>query len=396
MAQFGSALAGLRVLDLSTLLPGPFCTMLLRDFGADVIKIERPGGGDPLRHWTTPEGGRDPAFNALNRGKRSVVLNLQDPLGREAFLRLAASADVLLEQFRPGVMARLGLDYETLRSVNPRLVYCSLTGYGQTGPYAHLPGHDLNYIGIAGILGLMGTPAPLGLQAADVIGGLMAAVGIMLALAERERSGLGQWVDISMLDGAVSTLVLALAHHLGSGRQAVPGGELLTGGVPWYGVYETADGRHIALGALEEKFWAAFCRAVDRPEWIALHGTAGPELHRLRQELQELFRSRSLARWLADLEGVDTCLTPVLRLEEVPTDPQVQHRAMIIQGPAPAGGSAPMPGIPIKLNRSPGQAAGDAPLLGEHSAEVLREAGYTEAEIAALHQEGAVMLAASG
>lgn len=390
MAEFGSALAGLRVLDLSTLLPGPFCTMLLRDFGADVIKIERPGGGDPLRHWATPEGELDQAFGTLNRGKRSVVLNLQHPQGREAFLRLASSADVVLEQFRPGVMARLGLDYETLRSVNPRLVYCSLTGYGQTGPYAHLPGHDLNYVGLAGILGLMGTPVPLGLQAADVVGGLMAALGIMLALAERERSGLGQWVDISMLDGALSTLVLALARHLGSGRQAVPGGELLTGGVPWYGVYETADGRHIALGALEEKFWAAFCRAVDRPEWIALHGTTGPELQGLREELQALFRSRSLAHWLADMKEVDTCLTPVLRLEELPADPQVQHRQMIIQGPAPGGGTTPMPGIPIKLSRSPGQAAGAAPLLGEHSAEVLREVGYTEAEISALRELRAV------
>ncbi|HEY8346229.1 MAG TPA: CaiB/BaiF CoA-transferase family protein [Symbiobacteriaceae bacterium] len=396
MADLASVLRNVRVLDLSTLLPGPFCTMLLADFGADVIKVEKPDGGDPLREAFLGEGRTDPAFLALNRGKRSVALNLRHPQGREAFLRLVQSADVLLEQFRPGVMARLGLDYETLRAVNPRLVYCSLSGYGQTGPYFRLPGHDLNFIALAGVLGLMGTPVPPGTQIADITGGLMACVGILLALLERQQSGQGQWVDVSLLDSALSTLALPLARHLGLGRAAVPGGEQLTGGSPCYDVYVTADGRHITLGALEEKFWAAFCRAVGREDWIPLHSATGPERERLRAELRDLFRTRTLDQWLADMQGVDTCLMPVLHLEEVASDPQVAHREMVVEGPSPDGGTSPMTGIPIKLSRTPGRIDRPAPLLGEHTLEVLREVGYTEDEVLALRESGAVAWANTG
>lgn len=384
-------LSGIRVLDLSTMLPGPFCTMILADFGADVIKVENPSGGDPTRYLNAGDPKSiSPRFATLNRNKRGIALNLKHPAGREAFLRLVDQADVLVEQFRPGVMERLGLDYNTISSRNPRLIYCSITGYGQDGPYRELAGHDLNYIGYAGVLGLQKAPVPPGTQIADVAGGsLMACIGILLALQERNSSGQGQYIDTSMMDGSIGTLLVHLAEVLVGGKAPEPGQGRLAGGMPWYDVYRTADGRYVTLGAIEPKFWEAFCRAVEREDWIPLQSAGGEQLERLRSELEQLFASQTMAWWLEKMKDVDTCFGPVLYLDEVPEDPQVKARGLVTQGPAPGGGVINMLANPIRLSRTPWKVGSPAPYLGEHTTQVLREAGYTDEEIARLLEQGA-------
>lgn len=394
-ASMTGPLSGIRVLDLTTLLPGPFCTMILADFGAEVIKVENPDGGDLARRSdTNPASPMTPRFMAMNRNKRGIALNLKHPLGREALLRLVDTADVLVEQFRPGVMERLNLSYDVLSARNPGLVYCSITGYGQDGPYKHLAGHDLNYIGYAGILGLQKMPVAPGAQIADVAGGsLMACIGILLALQEKQRSGRGQYVDTSMLDGSVGTLLIHLAEVLAGGQAIAPGRGRLNGAVPWYDVYATADGRHVTLAALEPKFWVAFCQAVGREDWIPLQQATGEPLEQLRQELQELFASQTMDWWLKKMEGVDTCFGPVLYLHEVVEDPQVKARGLITEGPVPGGGTMPMVGNPVKLSRTPWRIRTPAPELGEHTSEILAEAGFSPGEIAQMLEQGAALQA---
>jgi alpha-methylacyl-CoA racemase len=391
-----TALSDIRVLDLSRLLPGGFCSLLLADFGAEVLKVEDTGMGDYVR-WSAPgyEGADDSAksalFLSLNRGKRSIRLNLKEEAGREALLRLTREYDVILESFRPGVMERLGVGYERLREENPGLVYCAISGYGQDGPYTARSGHDMNYLGLNGLLGLTGDAGgppvqPAG-QIADLGGGaLMAAFGILAALRERERSGQGQLVDVSMFDGSLSWLAMVAAKYLCDG--VVPGrGDLeLAGRLACYRPYACSDG-WVTLGALEPKFWQAWCRGVGREDLIEKQFEApGSDAH---AEVERIFLERTRDEWRDFASQHDCCLEPVLELDEALDSELVRAREMVVELDQPGAAGVRLLGVPVKLSRTPGAPAGPGPALGEHTDEVLGSLGYSEQEIAALKESGA-------
>jgi alpha-methylacyl-CoA racemase len=392
-------LEGLTVLDLTRLLPGGYASLILADFGADVIKVEDTQMGDYIR-WSPPyyEGAelsaRSALFLALNRGKRSIRLDLKNARGAEVLLRLARDADVLLESFRPGVLDRLGVGYERLREENPALVYCAITGYGQDGPLRDRRGHDTNYLGLNGLLGLTGEedgpPVQSAGQIADVGGGaLMAVVGVLVALRERERSGHGQLVDCSMFDGSLSWLALVAADMLASGNVPRRGELNLAGGIVCYRPYRCADG-YVTLGALEPKFWSEFCRGVGREELLDhAFDPPGSDAHRT---VSEIFASRTREEWRRFASEHDCCLEPVLDLDEALSSDVVAEREMVVELTQP-GAERPVRllGAPFKLSRTPAQPnRAPGPALGEHTRDVLAAAGYSEAEIATLHEMGVV------
>ena len=397
-------LEGVRVLDLSRLLPGGFCSLLLADFGADVIKVEDTGMGDYVR-WAPPfyEGADKTAasalFLSLNRNKRSIRLNLKEARGREVLLKLAKEYDVLLESFRPGVLDRLGVGYERLREDNPGLVYCAITGYGQDGPLRDRSGHDMNYLGLIGLLGLTGEkdgpPIMSGGQIADLGGGaLMAAFGIMAALHERERSGKGQLVDVSMADGSLSWLALVAARYLADGVVPKRGEPELTGGLLCYRPYACKDG-WVTLGALEPKFWQAWCRGVGREDLIEHQFEApGSEAH---AEVERIFLERTRDEWREFATHNDCCLEPVLDLDEALDSELVRAREMVVELAQPGATRAVRQlGVPVKLSRTPGAVEKPGPALGEHTDEVLRSLGYNSDDIEALKKDGVVASAAAG
>src|SRR5439155_14045561 len=320
--EFVMPLTGIRVLDLTRLLPGAYCTLLLADMGADVIKVEEPGAGDYMR-WTPPlVGGQSALFNAINRNKRSVTLNLKSDPGRDLLLRLVDRADVLVEGNRPGVMDRLGLGWDTLHARNQRLVMCSITGYGQDGPFASRAGHDLNYMATAGALGLNGEregpPVPLSVQVADIGGGgLQPAVAILGALVGVQRGGEGRWIDASMTDGAVSWLAMAFATHAG-GEEVARGEQRLSGRYPCYRVYECRDGRYYSVAALEPKFWRNLCGALDRPDLVEQQYSEDLET---QKTLETIFKTKARDEWEEVLASLDACCEPVLDLDEVASHP---------------------------------------------------------------------------
>ena len=392
-------LEGVKVLDLSRLLPGGFCSLLLADFGADVLKVEDTGMGDYVR-WATPyyDGVEDSAksalFLSLNRGKRSMRVNLKTDAGREVLLRAVAETDVVLESFRPGVLDRLGVGYEAMRAVNPRIVYCAITGYGQDGPLRDRSGHDMNYLGLVGLLGLTGDrdgpPTQAAGQIADLGGGaLMAAFGILAALRERDGSGEGQLVDVSMADGALSWLAMVAARALAEGVPPRRGGLELAGSLVCYRPYEASDG-WVTLGALEPKFWAAWCRGVGREDLLEKQFEApGSDTHR---EVQAIFAGRTRDDWTAFASQHDCCLEPVLDLDEALDSELVRAREMVVELDQP-GATQPVRllGVPVKLSRTPGDAnRSPGPGLGEHTHAVLADLGYGEDEIAALEADGAI------
>jgi alpha-methylacyl-CoA racemase len=392
-------LSDVKILDLTRLLPGGFCTLLLADLGADVIKVEDTGQGDYVR-WAppyygseehTPLGTRSAIYLALNRNKRSVRLDLKQEGGRQALIKLAESADVLVESFRPGVLDKLGVGYDVLRQANPALVYCPITGYGQDGPNRDRAGHDMNYLGLNGILGLTGgaggPPIQSGAQIADLGGGgLMAAVGILAALQEARRSGQGQMVDISMTDGSLSWLVMEAARYFGSGEVPERGNIMLSGGIVCYRPYEAADG-WVTCGALEPKFWQRFCKAVDREDLIQHQFEApGSEVHKA---VAEIFRTRTRDEWKAFNDEHDAMIEPILDLDETLESELVKEREMVVSYEQPGFGEVKQLGFPIKLSRTPASIERPAPALGEHTAELLTEAGYSAEEIQALEESGA-------
>jgi alpha-methylacyl-CoA racemase len=399
-----SALADVRVLDLSRLLPGGFCSLLLADFGAEVLKVEDTGMGDYIR-WSPPyyEGADDSAksalFLALNRGKRSIRLDLKSEAGRDVLVKLVREYDVVLESFRPGVMERLGVGYERLREENPRLVYCAITGYGQDGPFTGRSGHDMNYLGLNGLLGLTGDPGgppvqPAG-QIADLGGGaLTAAFGIMAALRERERSGEGQLVDVSMFDGSLSWLALVAAQYLADGVAPGRGVLPLAGGLICYRPYACRDG-WVTLGALEPKFWQEWCRGVGREDLVEKQfDRPGSDAH---AEVERIFMERTRDEWQAFASEHDCCLEPVLGLDEALDSELVRAREMVVPLEQPgATGDVRLLGVPVKLSRTPGDPTGPGPALGEHTAEVLASLGYSEDEIAALLESGSAAGPAPG
>ena len=389
-------LAGVRVLDLTRLLPGPMCTLYLADLGADVVKVEDTGAGDYARNLAVrPASQRKRTtawFNAINRNKRSVAIDLKHDDGYAAFLALAANTDVIVESFRPGVVTGLRIDYETIRAINPGVVYCALSGYGQTGPRAALAGHDINYLAYAGTLNYTGqrggAPALPNLQIADLLGGAAtAAIGILAALYGAMRSGRGRYVDVAMADAVLAHQIFLLGELVDEGSVAERGDDLLTGGVPCYGVYPTLDGRWLAVGALEAKFWKALCDALDRPDLVPMQFATGAEGEATRERLAAIFASATWSDWSARLAGVDCCVTPVLTFDEALADPQFAARSMIVTRPDGSRQYAP----PFKLSPPTFAIKRDAPAHGQHTRELLREARYDDAAIDALVAKRAVL-----
>jgi len=371
-------LQGLKLLDLSRQLPGPFCSTFLGDLGMDVLVVASPS--DPF--------GMGIPF--LGRNKRSMTLNLKTAEGREILLRLADEADVLLEGFRPGVAARLGLGYATLAARNPRLIYCAISGYGQDGPYRDRVGHDVNYLGTAGVLDSIGTadgpPVIPGVQIADIGGGaLMAVIGGAAAVIARQQTGRGQLVDIAMLDGAAMwTVYPLLLHQLGQDPRR--GRTQLTGSHPCYAVYETRDGRYLTIGAYEPHFWATLCRALGLERYLEQQWSEGPLRVTMQAEFRAAFRARTLAEWMHALGNQDICVGAVNSVEDMLADPQLRHRGMVTTGP---DGQTTL-GNPIKLSDTPASLRTPPPVFGQDTDTVLAGLGLDAAAIERLRSSGAV------
>jgi len=380
-------LHGTRVLDLSRLLPGPFATLVLADLGATVDKIEDTGGGDYLRHMPPHAAGESVAFQMLNRGKRSAVLDLKKPEARAAFRRLVARYDVLFDQFRPGVLARLGLGHDALLAENPRLVICALTGYGQDGELSQRAGHDLNYLARSGVLGAHGpaggAPQVPGFQMADISGGMWCVIAILAALRERDRTGQGRVLDVAMADGVLGFSMLAIGGAL-AGEEVKRGDEVLTGGIAPYNTYLAKDGHPITLAALEPKFWAAFCAGAGlEPDMSALF--PGPHQAAIKARVAAVFAGKTREEWAAFGAEHDCCVEPVTLPAEVRDDPHLASRGLFFQLPTPRG-EVPQLRTPVTPRDD---RFAPPPRAGEHTRAVLREGGLTDAEIDALVSAGA-------
>lgn len=395
-----SLLAGITVLDLSLQLPGPFCTLMMADHGADVIKVDEPEPRvrNPFAAGDAP--GLSPSDRYLNRGKRSLTLNLKTGEGKEIFRTLADGADVVVEGFRPGVAERLGVDYATLAARNPRLVYCSISGYGQTGPMRSVAGHDLNYISYAGILGMSGRaggpPAIPPVQIGDLFGGAMMALsGILMALVSRHSSGKGRWVDVSMTDGALAMLAFSAVDCLGGARTPERGNMILTGMYPCYETYRCADGGFVSVGPLEAWFWKGLVSALGRDDLAELQYATGEEGARVKGELARVFATKTRKEWERFFEEKDVCISPVLDLDEALSHPNAAARAMVVAVESPAGGADRQPGRPLKF-AGPGEEwptpapPRRAPRLGEHDEEILKGIGCTAERIADLRRAGVI------
>jgi crotonobetainyl-CoA:carnitine CoA-transferase CaiB-like acyl-CoA transferase len=383
-------------LDLSRLLPGPFASMILADFGAEVIKVEEPGLADYSR-WAPPfYGDLGVYFSNVNRNKKSITLNLKSTEGRDLFRRMASKADVVLETFRPGVVKRLGVDYETLRADNPGLVYCSLSGYGQDGPYRDYAGHDLNIQGLGGILSFInkgeGHPIVPGLPIADFAGSLWSVIAISMALHARARSGVGQYIDVSILDCIVSLLCRDSMFHFG---KTEPTDSSFYGESPRFNVYETADGKYVTLSALEAKFWINLCRKLGREDLINPNETHEDRLtsHKGNRDeifsfLRATFKTKTCDQWVRELAAADVPCYPALSIAEVFSDPHILHRNMLTEVNHPTAGPVKQIGVPVKLSGTPGTIRAAPPSLGADTAEVLGTLGYSKDQVAALRERG--------
>lgn len=385
MSTGAGALAGLRVIDLTRYIPGPYCTWVLAALGADVVKIEEPPLGDGTR-LVPPAVGEESALHAtLNRGKRSLLVDIRQPEGAQIVARLAGRADVFVEAYRPGALSRRGLGPETLCAANPRLVYCSISGYGQRGPLAQRAGHDVNYAARAGVLHAHqdreGRPGLPGVQLADMSGGIYAVLGILAALQARERTGRGQVVDVGLMDSALALLTAPLTRQLAGG----PERDELTGTLACYGVYRCRDGAWLAVGGLEPKFWEGLCRALGLPDAIPHQWDTGDHARALRARFERAFAERDRADWVALLEPLDVCVEPVLSPAEAWS--QEQSAALRVEQPY-SGATLRTLGLPFRLSETPVKAGGDPPELGAHADVVLAGAGFEASEVGRLRGMG--------
>lgn len=366
-------LDGIKVLDLSRQFPGPYCTMILADFGADVLRIED-------RRFIS-----DLSAQAVMRNKRHMTLNLKTERGKEVFFKLLEKADIVVEGFRPGAAERMGIGYKKVIEIKPDIIYCSLSGYGQTGPYKDMVGHDLNYISTAGVTALCGErggkPVIPPVQVADIGGGLNAAIGILLALFHRERTGEGQYVDISLTDAAVGFMTLGLMHYGDMGVVPKRGEMPLTGMFPFYNVWECKDGKYFTLGAVEPRFWLNFCKAIGREDLSGDQFATGERGVYVMKELADMFKTKTRDEWFEQLKTIDVCIGRVLEIDEVIEDPQIRHRQMVVEMEMPNGKKQHIQGIVVKLSKTPGEIRTRPASFGEHTAQVLRELSYNEDEI---------------
>ena len=395
-------LDGIRVLDLTKLAPGPFCTMILGDLGADVIKIEEPGPPTGRRaDQAGAAGTRGPAgsfsespYNALGRNKKSIGINLKSGAGKEIYLRLAQRADVIVEEYRPGVAKRLGIDYATLSPRNRRLIYCAITGYGQNGPYRDLVGHDVNYIATAGVLSLFGRPGqpptiPHNLVADYAGGGMHAAIGVLAALVARNQTGRGQYVDISMMDGSLALLAQSFSSFFAGGKLPRRGETMFDGGIPNYNVYLTKDEKYITIAAIEPWFFANLCRALGREDFIPYEYDPAKRAE-IARVFTEKFKTKTRDEWFAILSKSDICAGRMLTLDEVPDDPQVRARNMIVEVEGPGGQKIKQVGVSVKFSDTPGSIRSLAPQLGQHTDEILGALGYTKDQLDRWREAGAI------
>lgn len=375
------ALDGMRILDLSRLLPGPYCSMILADFGAEVIKIEEPGSGDYSRSFPPFQNGFGYWHLQLNRNKKSVAIDLKSEVGRLAFLKLTQTADVVLESYRPGVLKRLGIDYETVSKLNPKIVYCAITGYGKQGPLVKQADHDIGYVSLAGIVSMSGEPAGRpaipGVLMADMNAALMAGMSIMMAVRHAEQSGQGQEIDIALYNTALTLMPGAASLYFGSGFVAERGNNWLTGAYANYNIYETRDGRYVSVGCLEKKFWSNLCVALERADLTDALDEENNH-RKVQQELAAIFKTKTMQEWTDFLAGKDTCVTPVLNFDEAMAAEQTTANEMVLTACDDEVGTYKQIGFAMKMSATPGQLQKRAPKLGEDTEAVLRGCGLDE------------------
>ena len=373
-------LAGIKVLDLTRFLPGPYCSMILADLGAEVIKVESPVLGDPMRIVPPQVGGQSCYFMSINRNKKSIAFNLRRREGREIFLMLARTADVVIEGFKPAHSARLGIGYEHLQRVNPGVVYCSLSGYGQGGPYRDRPGHDINYVALAGMLDALGLPGDTvsmpGVQLADIGGALFAAIGILAALVGKRSPVSGAYVDASIFGAALSMMAFSAAASVCGGVLPQPKQSYLMGSFPCYNVYRTKDGRHMAVGALEPALWADLCEAIGREDLISKQFPEKTEQESVVSELGRIFARRTRAEWIEFLADKDVACEPVNTIEEALGTPQVTDRGMVLEIDHLTAGRLKLIGSPLRSSQYVPSRATPPPLLGQHTIEILQALGH--------------------
>jgi crotonobetainyl-CoA:carnitine CoA-transferase CaiB-like acyl-CoA transferase len=386
-------LEGIKVLDLTRLLPGPLCTQILGDLGAEVIKLEGVKGGDYARGMP-PRGKSDGGyFMGVNRNKKSMNMDLNKEKAKEVFLKMIAGSDVVIEQFRPGVMERLGLGYRVLSSLNPRIIMCSITGYGQDGPYKDRAGHDINYLNLTGISHLtgcyQGKPVLSGIQIADVGGSsLWAALSIMGAIIAREKTGMGQYIDVSMTDCVFTFMSMLVSAYNFDHRLFGAGEWMLNGGFAWYNFYRTKDDRWLGIGMLEEKFWATFCRAIGREKYIGQQFASRQVQQQIMDDLSAILSSKTAEEWIKELQPLDICISLVNNLEEAINDPHLQARGMIVEIEHPLDGKIKNVGFPVKFSATPYSIKLPPPARGEHSEQILLELGYSSHELEEMKREG--------
>ena len=390
--MFVAALDGIKILDMARLGPGPHCSQILGDLGAEVIRVEEPGRGEGRRAGRII---RFPGDAAIRRNSRSISLNLKKDEAREVFYKLAKTADVIMDGFRPGVVKRLGVDYESIKALNPSIIYIALTGYGQDGPYSGYVGHDLNYQGLTGMLGMTGRsdgpPVVPGNTVADNAGGGMnAVISILVALVARERTGAGQYIDMAMVDGLMTMMFLTIDDYLTTGDVPRRGETLLTGRYPWYNVYETKDGKYVSVAAIEPWFYENLCRLLGREDLASEQYAEGKKRDEIFAAFGEIFRTKTRDEWVSELMPAETCVAPVYDIDEVAADPHLRHRGMIVDVKQAGKEPRSQVGVMVKLSETPGEIRSPGPELGQDTAEVLKELGYDGAAIEALRRAEAI------